>query len=52
MPHRLISTADELDAALEEPIRGRSVLEVRTDRAALRAMHARVKQAVLDAVGR
>ncbi|GAA2172591.1 2-succinyl-5-enolpyruvyl-6-hydroxy-3-cyclohexene- 1-carboxylic-acid synthase [Arthrobacter parietis] len=52
VPHRLISTADELDAALEEPIRGRSVLEVRTDRAALRAMHARVKQAVLDAVGR
>ncbi|MDF9279473.1 2-succinyl-5-enolpyruvyl-6-hydroxy-3-cyclohexene-1-carboxylic-acid synthase, partial [Arthrobacter sp. EH-1B-1] len=44
VPHRLISTADELDAALEEPIRGRSVLEVRTDRAALRAMHARVKQ--------
>ena len=51
VPHRLVDTADELDSALEEPIRGRSVLEVRTDRAALRDIHGRVKAAVLDAVG-
>lgn len=49
--HRLISTAAELDAALAEPVTGRSVLEVRTDRAGLRGFHARVKQAVLAAVG-
>ena len=52
VPHRLVSTVDELDSALEKPISGRSVLEVRTDRAGLRGFHARVKQAVLDAVGR
>ncbi|GAB3544175.1 2-succinyl-5-enolpyruvyl-6-hydroxy-3-cyclohexene-1-carboxylic-acid synthase [Arthrobacter tumbae] len=51
VPHRTVSTVEELDSALEEPISGRSVLEVRTDRATLREMHARVKQAVLDAVG-
>ncbi len=50
--HRLIGTVDELDAALEVPIRGRSVLEVRTDRTGLRSFHARVKQAVAAAVGR
>lgn len=48
--HRLVATLDELDAALEEPIRGRSVLEVRTDRAGLRTLHARVKEAVTAAV--
>ncbi|MFP5367517.1 MAG: 2-succinyl-5-enolpyruvyl-6-hydroxy-3-cyclohexene-1-carboxylic-acid synthase, partial [Actinomycetes bacterium] len=51
VPHRLISTVEELDSALEEPIRGRSVLEVRTDRAGLRRFHGRVKSAVQQAVG-
>lgn len=50
--HQLVSTPDELDAALEQPISGRSVLEVRTDRAGLRGFHARVKTAVRDAVER
>lgn len=49
--HQLASTAGKLDSALEEPISGRSVLEVRTDRAELRGLHARVKQTVLGAVG-
>ncbi|WP_299168893.1 2-succinyl-5-enolpyruvyl-6-hydroxy-3-cyclohexene-1-carboxylic-acid synthase [uncultured Arthrobacter sp.] len=49
--HRLISTADELDSALAEPISGRSVLEVRADRARLREIHARVKDAVRNAAG-
>lgn len=50
--HRLVSTVDELDSALEEPIRGRSVLEIRTDRTGLRSFHARVTRAVTAAVGR
>lgn len=46
VPHRLVDTVEELDAALGEPISGRSVLEVRTDRRSLRTLHARVKAAV------
>ncbi|TYD00129.1 2-succinyl-5-enolpyruvyl-6-hydroxy-3-cyclohexene-1-carboxylic-acid synthase [Arthrobacter echini] len=43
------TTYGELVAALERPILGRSVLEVRTQRSTLRDLHARIRRAVLDA---
>lgn len=44
--HSLVATTDELDAALSSPIQGRSVIEVKADRAALRELHGRVRAAV------
>ncbi|MET4058741.1 2-succinyl-5-enolpyruvyl-6-hydroxy-3-cyclohexene-1-carboxylate synthase [Arthrobacter sp. UYP6] len=46
VPHRLVRSVDELDAALDAPIAGRSILEVPVQRASLRDLHARVKSAV------
>lgn len=42
------TTLDELDTAMERPITGRSILEVRADRSTLRDLHARVRRAVAD----
>ncbi|AUZ87897.1 2-succinyl-5-enolpyruvyl-6-hydroxy-3-cyclohexene-1-carboxylic-acid synthase [Arthrobacter agilis] len=42
------TTLDELDTAMEQPIRGRSILEVRTERATLRDLHARIRHVVAD----
>ena len=50
--HRLIATAAELTAALAGPPAGRSILEVRTSRDGLPALHSRVRAAVTNAVGR
>ncbi|WP_460462042.1 2-succinyl-5-enolpyruvyl-6-hydroxy-3-cyclohexene-1-carboxylic-acid synthase [Arthrobacter pigmenti] len=44
--HRLAGTAVELEAALAERINGRSIIEVQTRRADLRALHERVRKAV------
>ncbi|MCU1518830.1 MAG: 2-succinyl-5-enolpyruvyl-6-hydroxy-3-cyclohexene-carboxylate synthase [Pseudarthrobacter sp.] len=48
--HCTVSTTAALAEALSQPIAGRSVVEVRTDRRALRALHARIKSAVAAAV--
>ncbi|MGW6172803.1 2-succinyl-5-enolpyruvyl-6-hydroxy-3-cyclohexene-1-carboxylate synthase [Arthrobacter sp. NPDC055138] len=40
--HRLVKDADELDTVLSEPVIGRSLVEVRTDRSRLRSLHAEV----------
>ncbi|BBE23806.1 2-succinyl-5-enolpyruvyl-6-hydroxy-3-cyclohexene- 1-carboxylate synthase [Arthrobacter sp. MN05-02] len=42
------TTLDELHTAMERPIRGRSILEVRAERATLRDLHARIRRAVAD----
>ena len=44
------TTLQELDTAMERPIRGRSILEVRAERSTLRDLHARVRRAVASAV--
>ncbi len=44
--HLLVTTQAELDEALTAPIQGRSLLEVRTERSALRPLHARISEAV------
>ncbi|OUM40199.1 2-succinyl-5-enolpyruvyl-6-hydroxy-3-cyclohexene-1-carboxylic-acid synthase [Arthrobacter sedimenti] len=44
------TTLEELDTAMERPIRGRSILEVRADRSTLRDLHARIRRAVADGV--
>ncbi|WP_183044432.1 2-succinyl-5-enolpyruvyl-6-hydroxy-3-cyclohexene-1-carboxylic-acid synthase [Pseudarthrobacter phenanthrenivorans] len=49
--HSVVSTTAGLAEALEQPIQGRSIVEVRTDRRGLRALHARIKEAVAAAVG-
>ncbi|WXK93997.1 2-succinyl-5-enolpyruvyl-6-hydroxy-3-cyclohexene-1-carboxylic-acid synthase [Pseudarthrobacter quantipunctorum] len=49
--HCSVSTTAALAEALKQPIEGRSILEVRTDRQGLRALHARIKEAVAAAVG-
>ena len=46
--HERATTVGELDKAMERPIRGRSILEVRADRSTLRDLHARVRRAVAD----
>ncbi|WP_461169364.1 2-succinyl-5-enolpyruvyl-6-hydroxy-3-cyclohexene-1-carboxylic-acid synthase [Arthrobacter sp. Z1-15] len=46
VPHRLVRTADELDAALDAPVAGRSILEVPVRRDSLRELHTKVRQAV------
>lgn len=50
--HRAVSTTADLAAALKSPLKGRTIVEVRTDRAGLRPLHARIKKAVADAVAR
>nr|WP_230854353.1 2-succinyl-5-enolpyruvyl-6-hydroxy-3-cyclohexene-1-carboxylic-acid synthase [Arthrobacter terrae] len=44
--HRSISTTAELTAALAEPVRGRSLLEVRADRSGLRVLHENLARVV------
>ncbi|MDQ0709841.1 2-succinyl-5-enolpyruvyl-6-hydroxy-3-cyclohexene-1-carboxylate synthase [Arthrobacter woluwensis] len=46
VPHRAVTSTAELDAALAEPVRGRSVLEVRCSRDGLRDLHARIREAL------
>jgi 2-succinyl-5-enolpyruvyl-6-hydroxy-3-cyclohexene-1-carboxylate synthase len=48
--HCSVSTTAGLAEALAAPIEGRSIIEVRTDRRSLRALHARIKAAVAAAV--
>ncbi|MDM7990125.1 2-succinyl-5-enolpyruvyl-6-hydroxy-3-cyclohexene-1-carboxylic-acid synthase [Arthrobacter sp. zg-Y877] len=50
--HQLIRSADELEAALAEPVNGRSVLEVCTARETLRGLHRQVQSAVTAALGK
>ncbi|UNK46637.1 thiamine pyrophosphate-dependent enzyme [Arthrobacter sulfonylureivorans] len=47
--HRLVKDADELDTVLSEPVIGRSMVEVRTDRSRLRSLHAEVAAAIATA---
>ena len=49
--HQLVRTAEELTAALEGPIRGRSVIEVPVQRSGLRALHRHVREAVRAVLG-
>ncbi len=46
--HERATAVEELDTAMELPIRGRSILEVRADRRTLRDLHARVRRAVSE----
>ncbi|WP_371818129.1 2-succinyl-5-enolpyruvyl-6-hydroxy-3-cyclohexene-1-carboxylic-acid synthase [Pseudarthrobacter sp. C4D7] len=48
--HSLVSTTAGLAEALDRPVQGRSIVEVRTDRRSLRQLHARIKDAVSAAV--
>jgi 2-succinyl-5-enolpyruvyl-6-hydroxy-3-cyclohexene-1-carboxylate synthase len=48
--HRAVSTTADLAAALGEPVVGRSITEVRTDRHGLRELHGRIRTAVSAAV--
>lgn len=48
--HRLVDTEVELEAALAERINGRSIIEVQTRRADLRALHGRIRDAVVQSV--
>ena len=48
--HSLVSTTAGLAEALSQPVRGRTIVEVRTDRHSLRELHARIKDAVAAAV--
>lgn len=49
--HSVVSTTAGLAEALARPIEGRTIVEVRTDRHSLRALHARIKDAVAAAAG-
>ncbi|WP_411374030.1 2-succinyl-5-enolpyruvyl-6-hydroxy-3-cyclohexene-1-carboxylic-acid synthase [Arthrobacter sp. MPF02] len=49
--HSLVSTTAGLAEALNQPVKGRSIVEVRTDRHALRQLHGRIKEAVAAAAG-
>jgi 2-succinyl-5-enolpyruvyl-6-hydroxy-3-cyclohexene-1-carboxylate synthase len=49
--HCSVSTTAALAEALARPVEGRSIVEVRTDRSGLRALHARIKEVVAAAVG-
>jgi 2-succinyl-5-enolpyruvyl-6-hydroxy-3-cyclohexene-1-carboxylate synthase len=49
--HSAVSTTAGLAEALARPIEGRTIVEVRTDRHNLRALHGRIKEAVAAAVG-
>ncbi len=48
--HQQVTTTAELAEALAAPIEGRSIVEVRTDRSGLRALHGRIRAAVAAAV--
>lgn len=48
--HSLVTTTAGLTEALGQPVQGRSIVEVRTDRSPLRQLHARIKDAVASAV--
>ena len=48
--HSLVSTTAGLAEALDRPVQGRSIVEVRTDRRSLRELHARIKGTVAAAV--
>ncbi|WP_194265954.1 2-succinyl-5-enolpyruvyl-6-hydroxy-3-cyclohexene-1-carboxylic-acid synthase [Arthrobacter yangruifuii] len=48
--HRQVRSADELEAALAEPVSGLSVLEVGTARETLRSLHQQVQAAVTAAL--
>ncbi|MEV4987996.1 MULTISPECIES: 2-succinyl-5-enolpyruvyl-6-hydroxy-3-cyclohexene-1-carboxylic-acid synthase [Micrococcaceae] len=48
--HSLVSTTAGLAEVLGRPVQGRSIVEVRADRGALRELHARIKEAVSAAV--
>ncbi|MFJ4030058.1 2-succinyl-5-enolpyruvyl-6-hydroxy-3-cyclohexene-1-carboxylic-acid synthase [Paenarthrobacter sp. NPDC089989] len=50
--HHAVSTTAELADALKAPLKGRTIVEVRVDRAGLRELHARIKEAVSAAVGK
>jgi 2-succinyl-5-enolpyruvyl-6-hydroxy-3-cyclohexene-1-carboxylate synthase len=49
VPHRPVAGIDDLRSALEAPLGGTSVLEVRAARGGLRDLHARIRDAVLAA---
>lgn len=49
--HSVVGTTAGLAEALARPIEGRTIVEVRTDRHGLRALHARIREAVAAAVG-
>lgn len=48
--HCSVSTTAGLAEALGQPVKGRTIVEVRTDRVGLRDLHARIKAAVAAAV--
>ena len=48
--HRSVSTTADLAAALAEPWKGRSIIEMHTDRHGLRDLHTRIRAAVAAAV--
>lgn len=48
--YELATTLEELNTAMERPIIGRSILEVRADRGSLRNLHARIRRAVAAVV--
>jgi 2-succinyl-5-enolpyruvyl-6-hydroxy-3-cyclohexene-1-carboxylate synthase len=48
--HCSVSTTAALAEALAQPVKGRSIIEVRTDRHSLRQLHATIKAAVSAAV--
>jgi len=48
--YQAVSTTPELTAALKAPVKGRTIVEVRVDRAGLRELHARIKEAISAAV--
>lgn len=52
LPFERVTTLDALDTAMERPILGRSIVEVRADRTTLRDLHARIRQAVADTLPR
>ncbi|UKA48897.1 2-succinyl-5-enolpyruvyl-6-hydroxy-3-cyclohexene-1-carboxylic-acid synthase [Arthrobacter sp. FW305-123] len=49
--HQAVTTTADLAKALQSPVKGRTIVEVRVDRAGLRALHARIKEAISAAVG-
>lgn len=49
--HSVVGTTAGLAEALARPVEGRTIVEVRTDRHGLRALHARITEAVAAAVG-
>ncbi len=50
--YTLVGSVEELDDVLSQPIKGRSVVEIRTRRDALRDLHAGVRSAVAAVVAR